>query len=587
MKRTICSFIACLFFGTFVVSQSARAQRAEPTPESPFGHLGNSGVVPASKGMYNAVAKVEESLQELTKKLSKDGTPDSKDMAKMYLLVGQLNRWLAFLDHYREPAVVDWRFRAAFYHRALLDVRSRYYATPQASKDREKVIKLLANGQAARGKAFMKTLKMLQDGEIKQAENSIEKIQSEILSISGVLHDTDKEPFYTPMNKVVGEVAGPMSNFRNREARDAEQAERSKLDELIKQLEESLTSGSGAEGLQNISKQWQLMHLQRLRVYAFVSTSASHSGESSVATGPAAPANLPDDLTARIKSSIIDYVKREAGNVNRDGLTRDSALQSFQAIQSVLAELTLRADDAAWEDALQKSLNELAKSYQLNSDVYNYQLATKDLLRWRQRTAEEWATAQSEPLVTSIATAELTTKDNFVGMYEQNRQATLPVIMKALPDLIPTVVEKLVGKSVKSSKVLPIDGSEKPQWYTQADDGFYCVFSNNRVSKVVLPILRKDLLVESKQAPLSLAAAAALLSAEVGASEHAGGKLTSFTLEGYVTRMTNIPESQSSLLPLGSLGPDPRGDAKRYMMLQCQLEPTWIQHKYYFVSQAK
>lgn len=433
----------------------------------------------------------------------------------------------------------------------------------------------------------MKTLKMLQDGEIKQAENSIEKIQSEILSISGVLHDTDKEPFYTPMNKVVGEVAGPMSNFRNREARDAEQAERNKLDELIDQLEESLTSGSGAEGLQKISKQWQLMHLQRLRVYAFVSTSASHSGDSSVATGPAAPANLPDDLTTRIKSSIVDYVKREAGNVSRDSLTRDTALQSFQAIQSVLAELTLRADDAAWEDALQKSLNELAKSYQLNSDVYNYQLATKDLLRWRQRTAEEWATAQSEPLVTSIATTELTTKDNFVGMYEQNRATTLPVILKALPDLVPNVVEKLVGKAVKSSKVLPFDGSEKPQWYTQADDGFYFVFSNNRVSKVVLPILRKDLLVESKQAPLSLAAAAALLSAEVGASEHAGGKLTSFTLEGYVTRMTNIPEGQSSLLPLGSLGPDPRGDAKRYMMLQCQLVPTWIQHKYYFVSQAK
>lgn len=586
MKRSVFSFIACQWIATFVVCQLVWAQSAAPTPETPFGHLGNAGVVPNSVGMYKAVARVEESLQELTKKLSKDATPSDKDLQKMYLLVGQLNRWLAFLDHYREPAVVDWRFRAAFYHRALLDVRSRYYATPQAGKDRERVIKALANGQPARGKAYMKTLQLLQNGEVKQAENSIEKIQSEILSISGVLHDTDKEPFYTPMNKVVGEVAGPMSQFRNREAREAEQAERNKLDELINQLEESLTSGSGAEGLQTISKQWQMMHRQRLRVYAFASTSASHSGESDLATGPAAPVNLPDDLTTKIKSGIVDYVKREAGNVNRDSVTRDTALQSYQAIQNVLAELTLRATDPAWEDALQKSLNELAKSLQLSSDVYNYQLATKELLRWRQRTAEEWAAAQSEPLVKSIATLELTTKDNFVGIYEQNRQATLPVVLKALPDLVPIVVEKLVGKAVKSSKVLPVDGSEKPQWYTQSDDGFYFVFSSNRVSKVVPPILRKDLLVEANQAPLSLAAAAALLSAEVGASEQAGGKLSSFTLEGYVTRMTNIPEGQSSLLPLGSLGPEPRGDAKRYMMLQCQLEPTWIQHKYYFVSKA-
>ncbi len=587
MKRTFCSFIACFLIAIFAVIQPIWAQRAEPTPESPFGHLGNAGVVPSSKGMYNAVAKVEESLQELTKKLSKDGTPSEKDLQKMYLQVGQLNRWLTYLDHYREPAVVDWRFRAAFYHRNLLDVRSRYYATPQAGKDREKAIKQLANGQAARGKAYMKTLQLLQNGEVKQAENSIEKIQSEILSISGVLHDTDKEPFYTPMNKVVTEVAGPMSNFRNREAKEAEEEERNKLDQWINQLEESLTSGSGVEGLQTISKQWQSMHRQRLRVYAFASTSASHSGEGDLATGPAAPTNLPDDLTAKIKSGIVDYIKREASNVNRDSLNRESALQSFQAIQNVLAELTLRVDDAAWADALQKSLNELAKSYKLNSDVYNYQQATNDLLRWRRRTAEEWAAAQAEPLVQSIATAELTTKDNFVGMYEQNRQATLPVIMKALPDLVPLVVEKLVGKTVKSSKVMPIDGSEKAQWYTQADEGFYFVFSNNRISKVVLPILQKDLLVEANQAPLSLAAAAALLSAEVGASEQAAGKLTSFTLEGYVTRMTNIPEGQSCLVPLGSLGPEPRGDAKRYLMLQCQLEPTWIQHRYYFVAQGK
>ncbi len=587
MKRTLCSFIACLWIATSTVSPLAWAQSGPPTPETPFGHLGNAAVVPKSAGMYNAVAKVEESLQELTKKLSKDSTPSEKDLQKMYLQVGQLNRWLTYLDHYREPAVVDWRFRAAFYHRALLDVRSRYYATPQAGKDRERAIKTLANGQAARGKAYMKTLQLLQNGEVKQAENSIEKIQSEILSISGVLHDTDKEPFYTPMNKVVSEVAGPMSNFRNREAKEAEEEERNKLDQLINQLEESLTNGSGVEGLQTILKQWQSMHRQRLRVYAFASTSASHGGEGDLATGPAAPTNLPDDLTAKIKSGIVDYVKREAGNVNRDSLKRESALQSLQAIQNVLAELTLRADDAAWADALQKSLNELAKSYQLNSDVYNYQQATNDLLRWRRRTAEEWAAAQNEPLVHSIATAELTTKDNFVGMYEQNRQATLPVIMKALPDLVPLVVEKLVGKRVKSSRVMPLDGAEKAQWYTQADEGFYFVFSSNPVSKVVLPILRKDLLVEANQAPLSLAAAAALLSAEVGASEQAGGKLTSFTLEGYVTRMTNIPEGQGSLVPLGSLGPEPRGDAKRYLMLQCLLEPTWIQHKYYFVAQGK
>jgi hypothetical protein len=297
-------------------------------------------------------------------------------------------------------------------------------------------------------------------------------------------------------------------------------------------------------------------------------------------SAPRGASENQDDRMSKVKAAFAEFVTREAASASPS-----NGLDHYLAIQQVLAELSLRADDADWNTALEKSLEALAKKCQIGSDLYNYRQATDELLRWRQRTAAEWAESMPGTRIVEVAQKELGYNEKYVGLYQQNQQIPLPLLLKPIPDVVPDVQQKLVGKPVRTSRVIPLTGDSASGWITQADEGFYCNFPKNSIKESVAVVLRKELQCEGNNRPLSLQAATAIMSADAGLCDEAGGTLGEFVIESYISRMCNVPEPQFNIVPLGSLGTELIGDCRRCLLFRWELQQVdWIKHKYMLVS---
>lgn len=580
-KLQVLSLVSLALLG---LSATVYAQVGLPGAQSPFGNLSCAAVAAGSTGMYTAVAKAEQSLRELIQKLMKDETISSKDMARLYQLNAQFSRWVAYVEKYREPAAVDWQFRSAFYTQKLLEIRGRYYGMPHAARDRQKALLVLQRGQPARAKAYEKTATLFCAGDFKQAENSIEKIMSEIWSVSGVLQDVDKKPFYDPMYEVYGPIQVAMLQSRARDSEQALQQEKDKLNTAASELEQLLQSNEGAKGLTEIAAKWKALHLQRLKVYVFSRGSSLGSDEPVMSARQSnAEAELVGD-PEKIKSAILQYVARHIAVADAQ-----QAVELHQQFRKQLADLVLATGDIPWQLALEEAMTALANKAGMSSDVFSYDMATHELLRWRERTASEWAAAKNLETASQIARRLLASSPQKAGMYELNQETPLPKLLKAIPELIPEINQQLLGKVVRIPAVYPLSQESEILWCSYADDGFRFQVADGQLarkncSERLVSLLSKDLLCNSENEPLTLAATCALQSAKMGCCVQISGKITDYSVDGYLSELTNLNSEQVNIYPLGEIGPAIPGDAKRALMLNCQVEPLWYQHRYYIVS---
>jgi hypothetical protein len=152
-----------------------------------------------------------------------------------------------------------------------------------------------------------------------------------------------------------------------------------------------------------------------------------------------------------------------------------------------------------------------------------------------------------------------------------------------LPDLVPDVGEKLTGKLVRIGKIVPVASETGNNWISRLDQGLLFTIDQNPVSKAVVPLLKQELLCEAQQ-PLSLKAAAALVSSEAGFCEQVGGTVSEIALDSHMRQMTNLPEGLFNIIPLGSVGQELATDPRWLLIVKGKLQPTWVQHRYLLIN---
>jgi hypothetical protein len=97
--------------------------------------------------------------------------------------------------------------------------------------------------------------------------------------------------------------------------------------------------------------------------------------------------------------------------------------------------------------------------------------------------------------------------------------------------------------------------------------------------------LKADLLVSDETAPLSLAAAAAIRSAEQGDYAAVGGVIKGVHLEGLIPRLAVLSEGALPFVALGPLPDEPREDRLlNHVLMRFDILPDWVHHRYFFLQ---
>lgn len=597
------AFLLCVCFMQLGVVSRA----ADPTQDAPFAALQIHGVVPDAQVVYPQLVENDESIRGLLERIAKDRTPDGKLVGRLYVQVEQFRRWLHRLELCNEPAAVDFRFREAFYGKALSATLTRFWGTPQSGPLRQRILVALGRSEKTRIKKLQQIAKTLQSGEAEAAEKLLDALVDDVYATAGLLSPNEKKPVSTPISPIESEVRAAMSRIRSQRARAALKAESDLKLAEYKQLIADVADGRAMTSTGTIQvgekaldgpaaaaayvQRWRTAHLGLLRAAAIQSNQSSGIYDSGYSTD--APASGGDDgdtglsaeaenLANQMMAALGEFVAADIGATPQG----ETAKEKFFRYTQLFADLSLRTQSQSWLEKVRGPMLRLATKSGMRDQVIVYSEATADLLRWRERAASAQCVSAEASLLTAAKTAKqsLVSKDNYRGMYVKDR-VNLPLIMKPIPDLIPELEKTLIGNTIAIDQITRLD-SPTAIWMSRFDENFYIKLDVSAFSDHdQVRLLAQDLMLNNGEKPLTIDATAAMLSARNGHYARAAGKVAGFTVEGAAARYATLPSVASGLIPIGAIPPrDEQAETASTLAIRLDVEPKWVQHRYFFIG---
>jgi hypothetical protein len=239
-----------------------------------------------------------------------------------------------------------------------------------------------------------------------------------------------------------------------------------------------------------------------------------------------------------------------------------------------------------WNNAFDDAIAKAAKRIpEVESSVRNYQKATKELLRWKERFANKQQSILSEkgkPLAGLLAMAS-------------NRTTSSPgyiVSGQPVPFFYNTTFEALPAMGVNMGKdpfaivenVVRFDGESLVR-VSKMDNFIYARLPNDFYNAGFASKLKADLMIDEAKPPLSVLAASAIFMAERGENLTVGGIVGEVFAEGTISRIALMKENAAPFTGLDSpvaLSEQPA----RQVSLRAILTPKWYRHRYALVSQV-
>ena len=145
---------------------------------------------------------------------------------------------------------------------------------------------------------------------------------------------------------------------------------------------------------------------------------------------------------------------------------------------------------------------------------------------------------------------------------------------------MPLISTALLQSSVTVPGVRRLEGKAEI-WMSQFAENVYGRISASSMLFKSQAALERDLLVDQLHPPLTLDAAIAVALSSVGDFESIGGSITEITLEGAAARFAKLPVVAGCLIPIGEIQPA-AGEPLAALVLRLDLEPKWVQHRYFF-----
>lgn len=599
-KNSSSVLIACCILFSMMIGNSDLVA-ADPSIKKPNEPLMKLNAVEEGGQWWDKANKLEIEIVKGLEKLSKSKTPDPELLNKLCASVTLLNMYVDRLKQLGETAGTDWHFRNMEYDRQMNDGLSKLWSTTKGEQARQKATEKMKSTAKARMKQVEAIQNLLRDGKVWEAEERFDKAVYDFYMIGGVLTTVDREPFYKVYESVHSPLTTQTTTLRTKQVSEAFQAEAQQLlakyVQAVKELQNAAlsleqsgtatylgqaTSGPGV--VEAFVTDWGASHIGLLRGMV-LDRAAPVGGSPYGSSGPTA--GKEDHWTESAKNLANDSMKAIQQLIEGDAKHNSSAMaiDNHTAYIRILGQYMNRMSDDTWNEKLEDSLRRLAKKGNLDSAVKNYEDATKDLLRWREKAA----TQQAEAAKKSSVELRQKIKDSLVmnettpGIYRNAESKNyLPTIFTGVPKLMPVIQTQLEGANVFAPNVVRLEG-EKGIWMTQLISGTYCKLPANFGDSIGNSALPAELLVDASHPPLTLYAAKAWSTSIRNEYLAVGGKVDDVAVEANLSRIANLPAVASPLVSFGKIvGSGRGGQAVTGITLRCSIKPEWVQHRYYF-----
>ncbi|MEK6235063.1 MAG: hypothetical protein N2C14_10145, partial [Planctomycetales bacterium] len=285
---------------------------------------------------------------------------------------------------------------------------------------------------------------------------------------------------------------------------------------------------------------------------------------------------------------MAEVVKADAARVNEI-----TAIQMYADYLKAFAPLVARTDDPEVFRPIKNVLGELvAKSPDLNAQVTAYSPIIDDLLRWRQRGAEDAGKAFERGYrdVGDLCFDKLKHEGGTFGFFlSRGGKRSEPAILENIPETLNQT--KFKFRSLKG-RMTRLFGSGR-------EDGSLLATYRNRYYGVATPFqagaeeqrrwLLNDLQVDPNNPPLTLNAAVAVHIANSGDAESLGGKITLYGVQGLLPAFSSLSAEGSSDLrmPYDFFPEEPEKlRLGKQLIVFFAIQPTWVQYRHFFLNEA-
>lgn len=580
---------------------------ANPNDKQPYASLDVHGQKFAPELLDLAQKLAEQNRVALEKfsalaKENKINKIDPIELSKVHVNQLRLQRAAEQLVLIGEPAGVDYVRRAGLQGSAVLQIVVTLQAIPAAGPGLSRLSGRASEVSQKHAKDLAKIEKLVQRQDWDTAEKELLEVFDDIDAFAVYMKPEDRIGLYSPWNSVNPPIMEAMRAKRKAAALAMfeERAAAAKTDhaKLLADIQAATASVqktgkhtlagkelTGPELIAHFDTVWQKTQVAALKSLA-IEWARGHQADRALPT-PAWIALRSDyeQFATAATPALAALIAADAARVDAA-----SAAALYQAYLPAVADLVDHTGGKS-ESALQGALDAvLAKSPEATANVSAYRAATDELLRWRERVANEQAKAKQANYQEAHALARAAFMRNVdsAGFYEPEPANGVPKLYEAAAKTLVVGSPKIVGKEVLLTDIAALGGT------SQAGIARY----RDRIyGRVTLPIaamatevaaLENQLMVSATQQPLSLAATRAVRGARRGDLVSAGGLVGSVFVEGHVTRFATLPDAAALLLTLGALPGDYRdADQLEQVVLRLDVAPQWAQQRYLFVEVAK
>jgi hypothetical protein len=600
---------ASLFIGISLAFHFPVASVANPTTRDATKPLATHNTVAEagalSTSLYTLAMEAEKFVSQSEETLKKKGpmSLQPKLLSQWKGKVNQAYREAEYLQTMGEPASADLLIRLNSASTRLNPLIQAYASTPRGGVLSASIQQQLQKQQPGREKEYARIQGLVEAKQFAEAQKAIDKIGTELDESIHFIGLVERQPFLNPYAATRSQIDRPMSSIRIATARkafeDAIAANRPDPAALnawvanatgqLKSTGKATVDGkadlSGPQVLEALSQRWGAGHGGLQRVQGLRWALRWHRDGGTVGYGDGNDGGLPSDPTlseatawndaaiAAISAIII------AGSESVPAADVPSQHQKYVTVLAAMAEL-------GESEKIQLKGNEalaslLAKNSVYQSSVKNYEAATRDLMIFQSRIAQEMANTLSQ----SYGSADTVVRENSraqgmtPGLYPENAAAPALATLYASADQIMLAIgPKLIGKTARGDGVTRISPTSK----TSAIDFNTRTYGTTvavTIPELQMAQMKQNLLVDDTHGPLSIAATKALDSAVMGNYVAVGGTIVSAQLESMIARFISMSDGAAIVVPRGSTV---AGTTEQTMMNQMavriDIDPTWVQY---------
>lgn len=595
MRILICAILSLL---ALALTERAAANPSDREPHAPL-EVHSSEVAPQllaqAQQLFDQNQLALGKFEEL-RAAGKAAAIDPLKVGQAYATVLKLRRAGEQLRQCGEPAGYDYLLRATRQATELNRIIGALQSLPQAQQAIANTRAKALQVSQTRTKQIPRLERMVEDKAWLKAEAELHDVLDELEIYLGFLIVEDRQQVTLPWRELKVTIETAAKSARQEQAlahlaarRDATLPDDDAfLADMKAAANDVRASGkhtvdgsarSGPELLAHFDVKRQTHHVQAINALATEWARAAVLGESPTPEWTAAEEKYKT-FAAQLPPALAAIIEADTARIS-DASAKELYLQYLP----VVADLSAHAPDCAapLESALSKFSE---KSPALAAEIAAYRTATSELLRWRQRVAQEQAAARAGN-AKELATAarEWFARTEATGGFFEPTSPSPARMVDPVGQVLENSGPKVVGRSAVTRHITALaSGTAGISRYGERVYARVALPANDVALAAAREALTRDLQAVEKP-PLTLVATQALRSLARGDLPEMGGEVKAVYVEGHISRFATLPAAAALLLPLGTLPQSyTQEEPLAQVVLRFDLKPQWIANDYFFVE---